>query len=215
MVCAVALGTWLDRLLYRRPFEGRSARRYETAERPAFDDLDDRLLDDLAPTLERAHVLLDLGAGPATFAVAASERFPQLTVIALDPSRALTRSHTGIAIARAAGEALPLPDRSVDLAMCLSSIRHVRDRLATLRELRRVVRGQLVLVELDPTASAARIARHADRIGSTVLRHAFAPLVVRTAPRVETIEDLAVAAGWRREVLRDDPIQPVYVLRLA
>jgi ubiquinone/menaquinone biosynthesis C-methylase UbiE len=136
-------------------------------------------------------------------------------VIALDPSRALTRVHAGITIARAVGEALPLADRSVDVAICLSSIRHVRDRLATLRELRRVVRDRLVIIELDPTASAVRIARHADRLGSAVLRHAFGPLVVRTAPRVETIEDLAVAAGWRRDVLRDDPIQPVYVLELA
>ena len=42
----------LDRLLYRRPFEGGSARRYAYDERPAFGDLDDRLLDDLAPELE-------------------------------------------------------------------------------------------------------------------------------------------------------------------
>jgi ubiquinone/menaquinone biosynthesis C-methylase UbiE len=209
----VALGGWLDRLLYRRPFEGRSARRYALDERPAFADLDDRLLDDLAPLLERSRTLLDLGAGPATFAVRAAERFA-LTVIAVDPSRDLAL-HPGISIARAVGEALPLASGSVDVAVCLSSIRHVRDRLATLRELRRVVRDRLVIVELDPTASAQRIAYHADRLGSALLRHAFGPLVVRTAPRVEAIEDLAIAAGWHRDVLRDDPVQPVYVLQLS
>jgi hypothetical protein len=35
----------LDRLLYRHPFEGGSARRYAEGARPAFGDLDDRLLE--------------------------------------------------------------------------------------------------------------------------------------------------------------------------
>src|SRR5687768_6545106 len=37
----------LDRILYRYPFEGASARRYAAMERPAFGDLDDRVLDTL------------------------------------------------------------------------------------------------------------------------------------------------------------------------
>ncbi|HEX7701089.1 MAG TPA: methyltransferase domain-containing protein, partial [Kofleriaceae bacterium] len=111
----------------------------------------------------------------------------------------------------------PLATASVDAAICLSSIRHVRDRAATLGELRRVVRpgGRLVIVELDPTASAVRIAAHASRIPSAILRTAFGPLVLRTAPPVEAIEDLAVGAGWHRDELRDDPIQPVYILELV
>ena len=54
----------LDRLLYRHPFEGGSARRYARDERPAFGDLDDRLLDGLAPRLAGARRLLDLGLRP-------------------------------------------------------------------------------------------------------------------------------------------------------
>jgi ubiquinone/menaquinone biosynthesis C-methylase UbiE len=203
--------------LYRRPFEGRSARRYATDERPAFDDLDDRMLDRLAPQLERSRTLLDVGAGPGVFARAAAARFSHLRVIAIDPSRELGPGDARIAVARASGEALPLATASVDAAICLSSIRHVRDRAATLAELRRVVRpgGRLVIVELDPTASAARIAAHANRIPSAILRTAFGPLVVRTAPPVEAIEDLAVGAGWHRDELRDDPVQPVYILELV
>jgi ubiquinone/menaquinone biosynthesis C-methylase UbiE len=203
-------------VLYRRPFEGRSARRYATDERPAFDDLDDRLLDRLAPQLERSRTLLDVGTGPATFARAAAARFSHLRVIAIDPSRDLAHGGPRIDVARASGEALPLATASVDAAICLSSIRHVRDRAATLGELRRVVRpgGRLVIVELDPTASAVRIAAHANRISSAILRTAFGPLVVRTAPPVEAIEDLAVGAGWHRDELRDDPVQPVYILEL-
>jgi ubiquinone/menaquinone biosynthesis C-methylase UbiE len=202
----------LDRLLYRQPFEGGSARRYACDERPAFGDLDDRLLDDLAPALSGGpRRLLDLGCGPATFARRAAARFAQLTVVAIDPSRDFARA----GVVRAAGEALPIAGRSIDVAICLSSIRHVRDRAATLRELRRVVRGRLWIVELDPSADRHRVANHADRIGSPILRRVFGPLVLRTAPPALQIAALARAAGFALHALRGDPVQPVYVMELA
>jgi SAM-dependent methyltransferase len=201
-----------DRLLYRRPFEGGSARRYACDERPAFGDLDDRLLDGLAPELTGgARRLLDLGCGPATFARRAAARFAQLTVVAIDPSRDFARP----GVVRAAGEALPLADRSIDVAICLSSIRHVRDRAATLRELRRVVRGVLSIVELDPAADRRRVANHAGRLASPVLRHLFGPLVLRTAPPAEAIVTLARDAGFALRALRADPVQPVYIMELV
>jgi SAM-dependent methyltransferase len=244
----VAIASWLDRVLYRHPFEGASARRYADAERPAFGDFDDRLLDALAPylaphdarSLHRDHggtpsisatddatrrtdaphthvSLLDVGAGPGTFAMRAAARFPSLRVIAVEPSRDFARPRAGVRVACARGEALPLADASVDVAICLSSIRHVRDRRATLRELRRVVHrgGRLVIVELDPASSARRIAAHADHLASRLLRHAFGPLVVRTAPPVAAIEALAHDAGWTTAACRDDAVQPVYILELA
>jgi SAM-dependent methyltransferase len=202
----------LDRLLYRHPFEGGSARRYAGDERPAFGDLDDRLLDGLAPELAGStRRLLDLGCGPATFARRAAARFPALTVVAIDPSRDF--AHRGVV--RAAGEALPIADRSIDVAICLSSIRHVRDRAATLRELRRVVRGRLVIVELDPDADHRRVATHADRLGSPILRRVFGPLVLRTAPPAAAIVTLARDAGFALRALRADPVQPVYLMELA
>jgi ubiquinone/menaquinone biosynthesis C-methylase UbiE len=202
----------LDRLLYRHPFEGGSARRYASDERPAFGDLDDRLLDDLTPELTGGtRRLLDLGCGPGTFARRAAARFAQLTVVAIDPSRDFARR----GVVRAAGEALPIASRSIDVAICLSSIRHVQDRAATLRELRRVVRGMLSIVELDPAADRRRVATHADRLASPVLRRLFGPLVLRTAPPAEAIVTLARDAGFTLRALRADPIQPVYIMELA
>ena len=199
----------LDRLLFRHPFEGPSARRYARDERPAFGDLDDRLLDGLALTGSAA--LLDLGCGPGTFARAARARHPGLVVVAIDPSRDFAQP----GVVRASGEALPLADRSIDVAICLSSIRHVRDRAQTLRELRRVVRGRLLIVELDPAASRARMHAHADRLGSRLLRRAFGPLVLRTAPPAEAIAALACEVGFAQRDLRADPEQPVYIMELA
>jgi SAM-dependent methyltransferase len=191
----------LDRL-YRRPFEGASARRYARAARPAFGDLDDRLLD----AIDFSGRVLDLGSGPGTFAARACARGAR--VIAIEPSRDFSPT------LRATGEALPLADGSIDIAICLSSIRHVRDRAAVLRELRRVS-ARLVIVELDPHASARRIAAHADRIDALLLRRTFGPLVVRTAPTADAILEQARAAGWSLEARRDDAIQPVYILELA
>jgi ubiquinone/menaquinone biosynthesis C-methylase UbiE len=210
----VAVAAWLDRVLYRSPFEGGSARRYAKLERPAFGDFDERLLDSW-PSLAHAKCLLDLGFGPGTFSRRALARHPRLHVIAVDPSRDFARTQPGLHVIRASGEALPLATASCDAAICLSSLRHVRDRAATLRELRRVVDGPLLVVELDPHASARRIATHADRIASPLLRAAFGPLVVRTAPTLASIQSLARTAGWRVRSYRDDEIQPVYIVELV
>jgi len=200
-----------DRLLYRHPFEGEGARRYSRDARPAFGDLDDRLLDGLASELAGPRRLLDLGCGPGTLARRAAARFPALTVVAIEPSRDFARP----GMLRACGEALPLADRSIDVAICLSSIRHVRDRAATFRELRRVVRGAAVIVELDPAADRRRVATHTAALGSLLYRRIFGPLVLRTAPPAAAIAALARDAGFAVRALRADPIQPVYVMELV
>jgi len=205
----------LDRLLYRHPFEGRSARRYARDARPAFGDFDDRLLDALAPALDGAERLLDLGCGPGELARRAAARWPALQVIAIDPSRDFARRGARLSVIRAAGEALPLADRSIDVAICLSSIRYIGDRAAALGELRRVVRGALVIVELDPGADRARVAHHAARLGSAMLRTLFGPLMLRTAPPAAAIAAQAAAAGFVRRALRPDPVQPFYIMELA
>ncbi len=206
-----------DRLLYRHPFEGGSARRYARDERPAFGDLDQRLVEGLA--LAGTETLLDLGCGPGTFSRCAALRHPELVVIAVDPSRDFARHDDAaqcarLSTVRAAGEDLPLADHSVDVAICLSSIRHVRDRERTFRELRRVVGGKLLIVELDPAAEPHRVRAHSNHLPA-LLRAAFGPLVLRTAPPAQAIRELAEHAGFVQRSCVADPIQPVYVMELV
>lgn len=189
------LGRLVDGWIYRHPFRGASARRY-TLERPAFGDLDARLLAAMPEG-----TIVDVGAGPGDFARTA--RAAGRSVVTVEPSPDFP------ADVRAYGEALPFADGAFDLALCLSSLRHVRDRLQTLRELRRVAR-RLWIVELDPGASRARIANH--RIASWWLRAAFGPLVCRTAPPASVFAALAREAGWHVARRRDDKLQPVYIL---
>lgn len=200
----------VDPWLYRHPFVGASARRYARDERPAFGDLDARLCDRWAPELAAARRVVDVGAGPGTFVATVRARFPHLDVIAIEPSQ----DFPGV---RARAESLPLADGSIDVGVMLSSIRHVEDRLRALRELRRVIRagGVAWIVELDPEASRTRVRAHARGLASSLLRVAFGPLVVSTAPTARTIERVAREAGWRDVVTEDDPVQPVYLMRLS
>jgi len=208
---------WLDAWVARRPFEGRTAWRYARDERPAFGDLDSRLLDRLRPELAEARRFLDLGAGNHELSTRVAAAHPGLRVIAVEPSDSFTRRpRPGVSTLRAVAERLPLADASIDVAMCMSSIRHVRRRDAALRELRRVVRpgGSAHIVELDPLADSGRARRHRDALRSTLARLTFDPLLLRTCPTAGQMADLARAAGWQDLTEEADPHQPVYLLRL-
>lgn len=208
------LATWLDGWLYRRPFTGASARRYARRERPAFGDLDARLVARWRADLAGARVIVDVGAGPGTVGTALRAAYPAARVIDVEPSPDFAPRRDRL---RARAEALPLATGAVDAAVSVSAIRHVRDRRAALAELRRVVRpgGVTWLIELDPEAPRARVRTHARGLRSPWLTAAFGPLVVATAPTAAQIADDARAAGWREARREDDPIQPVYLLRLA
>ena len=208
------LAGWLDEWLYRHPFSGRSARRYARRERPGFGDLDLRLVARWRADLAGARVILDVGAGPGTVGRALRAALPGARVIDVEPS---PHFESGPDRVRARAEALPVADGSADAAVSVSAIRHVRDRRAAFAELRRAVRpgGVAWIVELDPEASPARIANHARGLGSRWLAATFGPLVCRTGPTAARIAEDAAAGGWRHTDREDDPVQPVFLLRLA
>jgi SAM-dependent methyltransferase len=207
----------LDPWLYRYPFEGASARRYARLERCGFGDLDDRLIRRWHGDIAASRTILDLGAGPGIFAARLAAAHPRARVLALEPSAELCRADPHAFRARARAEALPLADDSIDMAVCLSAIRHVADRARALAELRRVIApsGVLYIVELDPASSRDRIGAHARAMRSWLSRLSFGPLLVRTAPPAADIAAVARAVGWRCAASDADPVQPVYIMRLV
>ncbi|MCG8425368.1 MAG: class I SAM-dependent methyltransferase [Proteobacteria bacterium] len=207
----------LDLWLYRRPFEGGRARRYTSIHRRGFGDLDRRLICSWDRELGAARTVLDLGSGPGSFARCLTAVHPHLTVIALEPSAALAGARPVRHGVRARAEALPIADSVIDVAVCLSSIRHVHDRHHALYELRRVVAsaGAAYIVELDPSSDHRRIRNHSSATRSWLNRLTFGPLLVKTAPRPETIAAIARCAGWTRIAVHTDPLQPLYIMRLS
>ncbi len=221
MTLTRALRAGIDRWLHRHPFEGRYAERYRLHQRRAFGDLDERLLRDLHAPLTTARTVLDLGSGPGDFGRRVACAHPHLRLLAVDPSETyapqLVRGALNLDQLRATGEYLPLADESVDLAVCLSSLRHFRNRVQGLRELRRVVRpcGCAVVVELDPHASAPRRQRHLRRLRSRWGRLVFTPFVLRPAPSADEMVQFARDAGWGEVSSEVDAQQPVYRLTLT
>ncbi len=208
--------SWLGEWLYRAPFTGRSARRYARAYRHGFGDFYQSLMDRWHSELASARTVLDIGSGTGVFAAQLRSRYPDMYVVALEPSVDLATAVPGVSVVRARAEALPLASKSADLAIYMSSMRHVADRFHALAEVHRVTTpaARLYIVELDPSASRERIAHHRAGIRSPLARMMFGALVVRTAPPANHIASIAHRAGWRCTDIAPDPEQPVYIMRL-
>ncbi len=105
--------------------------------------------------------LLDVATGTADLAIAASLRHPGVRVTGLDFIREMLipgeqkiadRGLDGrIRLLQADALALPFPDGSFDVAACAFGIRNMPDRLAALRELRRVLvpGGRILILEMN------------------------------------------------------------------
>jgi SAM-dependent methyltransferase len=72
----------------------------------------------------------------------ARERFPSLRCFAGD------------------GGALPLPDRSIDLVTSAHAMHHIPDPAAVLREMRRISRGRVLVVDIAAPEDPGEAARH-------------------------------------------------------
>lgn len=112
---------------------------------------DPRLRDLIADALADSRTVVNVGAGTGSYEP--TDRH----VIAIEPSDVMAAQrpdHLAPAI-RGSAAPLPLRDRSVDAAMAVLTVHHWDDqREAGVRELRRVARGPVVIVTIDPTVSA-------------------------------------------------------------
>lgn len=104
--------------------------------------------------LDRVHLqpgerVLDLACGTGVVARGAAARVGRTgVVVALDPSPAMLEVATTVSAAegfeiewhRGRGEALPFGDASFDVVLCQQGIQFMMDRLAAVREMRRVLR---------------------------------------------------------------------------
>jgi SAM-dependent methyltransferase len=97
-----------------------------------------------------ARSVVNVGAGPGSYEPGDRE------VTAVEPSAVMIaqRPPGSAPVIEATAEALPFADDSFDAAMAIVSDHHWDDRAKGLREMRRVARDRVVLVNVDPAANA-------------------------------------------------------------
>jgi SAM-dependent methyltransferase len=128
---------------------------------PLYDDIgktytasraaDPRLAARIVDALGDARSIANVGAGAGAYEPCDRD------VIAIEPSGVMVaqRPPGSAPVLRGSAEALPLADDSVDAAMAVMSDHHWRDRRRGLREMRRIARHRVVLVNSDPTRADA------------------------------------------------------------
>lgn len=171
-----------------------------------FDEIADRYAATMAPSLEpiarevvrraalgRGERVLDVGTG--TGIAAAVARGEERAVVGIDASAGMLalarRSVPGVTFEQMDFAALRFPDAAFDVVLAAHALLFATDRLAALREWRRVTRpgGRLSLSVPGPTAltPTALYAEVYDRHGiDTSDRY----------PGESSLGDLAAAAGW-------------------
>jgi SAM-dependent methyltransferase len=107
---------------------------------------DPRLAAAIWEALGEARSVLNVGAGAGAYEP------PDREVVAVEPSEVMIRQRPAGAarVVQANAEALPFDDARFDAVMAVLSDHHWSDRAAGLRELRRVARRRVVLVNVDP-----------------------------------------------------------------
>ena len=168
---------------------------------------------------------LDLACGPGTFTTALARRARRVLGVDLTPAflhlarkRADAQGLGNIRLLCGDATALPLPDESIDVAICGYSFHHMREPLRALRELARLVRrgGRLAVVDIytpdgfDPEAGD-RVERARDNSHrrtftredflETVERAGFAVRATENLERSRRFGDWMRIAGWKP----DDP----------
>jgi SAM-dependent methyltransferase len=110
---------------------------------------DPRLAAAIDAALGDARSVLNVGAGTGSYEPAGRE------VIAVEPSAVMIaqRPAGSAPVIQASAEALPFDDHSVDAVMAIFSDHHWSDRAAGMREMLRVARKRVLLLNMDPALS--------------------------------------------------------------
>jgi ubiquinone/menaquinone biosynthesis C-methylase UbiE len=108
---------------------------------------DQRIAAVISAALDGAETVLNVGAGTGSYEPA------DRSVTAIEPSAEMIsqRPASAAPVVQGVAEALPFDDDTFDASMAILTIHHWTDQAKGLAEMRRVTRGQIVLLTYDPT----------------------------------------------------------------
>ena len=173
---------------------------------------DPRVAAAIRVALGDARRVVNVGAGSGSYEP------PDLSVLAVEPSREMIRQRPAGAAPAVQGvaERLPLADGSVDAALAVLTVHHWADRAAGLAELARVARRRVVVLTWDPARGDAFwltaeylpeiVALDAGRFPSLGdFERALGPIDARVLPVPDDCVDGFLGAYWRRPEAYLDP----------
>ncbi|HVV74899.1 MAG TPA: class I SAM-dependent methyltransferase [Mycobacteriales bacterium] len=176
---------------------------------------DPRIAAHIHAAFGNARTVINVGAGAGSYEPADRE------VTAVEPSAAMRaqRPPHRVPAIDATAEDLPFADGSFDAAMATITVHQWRDRAAGLRELRRVTRGPLVILILDPDVLAefwmlryipemVAVARRRDPTTAQVVELLGDTTTVTTVPIPFDCEDGFLEAFYGRpELILEEPVR--------
>jgi SAM-dependent methyltransferase len=213
----------------RESRDERHARRIEQlAQTPGFKRLRDEIIA-LAELAESQRVL-DIGAGTGLLTLAAAPRVAHVTAVDLSPgvcrrleARASELELANVSVAIADARDLPLPSRSIDLALSNYCLHHLNDsdKRVALDEIARVLRpgGELVLGDMmfNLGLRTARDRRVGARIAFAMIRRGPLGLLRLLRNILKTLlapSEWPASVDWWDRALRDSGFCDVQVVAL-
>ena len=127
---------------------------------------DPRIAQAIHAHLEGAASVLNVGAGAGSYEPS------HLKVTAVEPSAAMIRQRpqSDAVVVQAVAEALPFADKSFDASMAILTVHHWGDVRQGLQEMRRVTRGQIVILTFDPVLTNFWLLDYLPELGTLDLR---------------------------------------------
>jgi len=110
----------------------------------------DFIVEALGLGFEERPTMLEVGAGSGYLSVPLAERF-ELTCLDFSPQMLELNPLPAAQKVVGDAQALPVPDKSFDVALCANLLHHLPEPVRALEELRRVARRAVVLIEPNAT----------------------------------------------------------------
>ena len=172
---------------------------------------DPRIAAAVRAALGPAKTVINVGAGAGAYEPGG------LAVTAVEPSAERVRQRPATrpaAVVRGVAEALPFRDNTFDAAMAVLTVHHWHDQARGLAELRRVARGKVVILTIDPAFRDFWLYDYVPGLVDLdaaqmppldVFRRALGPVEITPVPIPHDCTDGFLAAYWRRPAAYLDP----------